>query len=171
MWVFLSHPPQNTAKACTRSTREHGHLEDEDSPLTTVSDWIRGHPDVDASQFEKNHSKKSGCGEHECICGFCLASHYFDIEPAGLCHFCGAAIQETLALSDLPEILNQRFRVVMPTGPVASEVIRGYFEIVKAECGAEVFFQGLLQFEVQKTDGRTIEGVLSIIQRKSEIQS
>jgi hypothetical protein len=45
--------------------------------MKTVAEWIKKHPGVKATMFERNYKKESGSGGFEAVCGFCLASHYF----------------------------------------------------------------------------------------------
>jgi hypothetical protein len=75
--------------------------------MKTLTAWIKAHPGIDVLAFERNHHKSFGFGEHEEVCGFCLASHYFDLEPPEFCKFCRAPIQNTFAISDLPEIVTR----------------------------------------------------------------
>jgi len=55
--------------------------------MNTVGVWIKGHPGVNALSFERNSDKSFGFGEWEEVCGFCLASHYFEGEPSEFCKF------------------------------------------------------------------------------------
>ena len=80
--------------------------------MRPLSKWIKAHPRVIASMFEKNYRKQTGSGRYEDLCGFCLASHLFRGKPPILCNFCKAPIRETRSISDLPEVLNQRWRLV-----------------------------------------------------------
>ncbi len=80
--------------------------------MKTLAEWITAHPNVIASMFEKNYDKQSGSGKFEEVCGFCLSSHYFRNKPPLVCRFCRAPIRETRSISNLPEILNQRWRLV-----------------------------------------------------------
>ena len=80
--------------------------------MRTLADWIAAHPQVTTSMFEKNYRKQTGSGRYEDLCGFCLASHLFRGKPPILCKFCKAPIRETRSISDLPEVLNQQWRLV-----------------------------------------------------------
>jgi len=72
--------------------------------MKTLHAWIKAHPGVNVLAFERNYDKSFGFGEREDVCGFCLASHYFDAEPPESCKFCRAPLRETNVISDLPEI-------------------------------------------------------------------
>jgi hypothetical protein len=78
----------------------------------TLHAWKLAHPHVNMLVFEANYNKRNGFGEFEIVCGWCLASHYFDDEPPEICRFCRAPIRETHIISNLPEILSQRWRVI-----------------------------------------------------------
>jgi hypothetical protein len=75
--------------------------------MSTMQAWINAHPGVNVLAFERNCDKSFGFGEWEEVCGFCLASHYFDGEPPECCRFCRAPLRETCVVSDLPEIKNR----------------------------------------------------------------
>jgi hypothetical protein len=75
--------------------------------MKTLHAWIKTHPGVSVLAFERNSDKSFGFGEREEVCGFCLASHYFDGEPPEFCKFCRAPLRETHMISDLPEITNR----------------------------------------------------------------
>jgi len=72
--------------------------------MKTVLTWLKMHPGVNVFAFEKNPDKSFGFGEFEEVCGFCLASHYFEKQPPEICPFCRAPLWETHAISDLTEI-------------------------------------------------------------------
>jgi len=72
--------------------------------MKTLQAWISAHPGINVLAFELNSDKSFGFGEGEEVCGFCLASHYFDGEPPEFCRFCRAPLRETFVISDLPEI-------------------------------------------------------------------
>jgi|SRR5215472_8734807 len=78
-----------------------------ESGMNTLHAWIKAHPGVNVLAFESNYDKSFGFGEWEEVCGFCLASHYFDEEPPEFCKFCRAPLRETNIISDLPEIANR----------------------------------------------------------------
>jgi hypothetical protein len=80
--------------------------------MNTIAEWLEKHPDVKAGMFERNYKKQSGSGKFEATCGFCLASHYFKIEPRRSCKFCGASFRGSRAISNLSEILGQRWRLI-----------------------------------------------------------
>ena len=72
--------------------------------MNTLQAWIKAHPGVNVLAFERNSDKSLGFGDYEEVCGFCLASHYFDGEPPEFCKFCRAPLRETRIISDLSEI-------------------------------------------------------------------
>jgi len=78
--------------------------------VNTLAAWIEGHPGVNVLMFESNYDKSFGFGEFEEVCGFCLASYYFEDEPPKNCKFCRAPIQETHIISDLPDIRSRVYR-------------------------------------------------------------
>lgn len=80
--------------------------------MKTLAEWIEAHRTVKVKMFEKNYTKESGSGGFETLCGFCLATHYFTQKQPGTCAFCKAPIRDTRSISDLPEILSQRWRLV-----------------------------------------------------------
>ena len=80
--------------------------------MGTLDRWIKAHPQVIPSMFEKNYEKHSGSGKFEDVCGFCLASHFFKDEPPTVCRFCRAPIRETRSISALPEVLHQAWRLL-----------------------------------------------------------
>jgi hypothetical protein len=82
--------------------------------MKSLTDWLKRHPGVKVKMFERNHRKQSGSGTLEIICGFCLASHRFRSRHPRICAFCQAPIRATRSISDLPEVLNQRWRLVSP---------------------------------------------------------
>ncbi|GEM_PF-5790785 len=73
----------------------------------TLLEWKQQHPHVNVLAFECNHDKAFGFGDFEEVCGFCLASHYFEKEPPECCRFCRAPIRDARIISDLPEIVNR----------------------------------------------------------------
>jgi len=75
--------------------------------MKTLAAWIKANPGVNALAFERNADKCFGFGACEEVCGFCLASHYFDGEAPILCKFCRAPLRETHVISNLPEIANR----------------------------------------------------------------
>ena len=66
----------------------------------TLHAWKQAHPHVNVLAFERNHDKIFGFGDLEEVCGFCLASLYFDEEPPESCPFCRAPIREAPIISD-----------------------------------------------------------------------
>jgi hypothetical protein len=88
--------------------------------MKTLAEWLKAHPRVSAQMFERNYNKASGSGRFEEVCGFCLASHYFTDKPRKICKFCRAPIRETRSISDLPEVLNQRWRLVYKLNQLGS---------------------------------------------------
>jgi hypothetical protein len=80
--------------------------------MKTVAQWLEKHPGVKARMFERNYKKESGSGKFEAVCGFCLASHYFRSKLRRNCTFCTAPFREGGSISNLPEILGQRWRVI-----------------------------------------------------------
>jgi len=83
--------------------------------VKTVAEWIAKHPHVKARMFERNYKKQSGSGKFETVCGFCLGSSYFRVRPRRNCKFCRAPLREARSISTLPEVLNQRWRVIGTT--------------------------------------------------------
>jgi hypothetical protein len=79
--------------------------------MKTVAEWLEKHPGVKARMFEGNYKKESGSGKSEAVCGFCLASHYFRDGLRKDCKFCRAPFRDARSISNLPEILRQRWRV------------------------------------------------------------
>jgi hypothetical protein len=79
--------------------------------MRTLQAWINAHPGVNVLAFERNSNKSFGFGSEEEVCGFCLASHYFDGEPPEKCKFCRSPLQETRVISDLPEIKNRIYKI------------------------------------------------------------
>ena len=79
--------------------------------MKTLAAWIKANPGVNVLAFERNHTKSFGFGELEEVCGFCLASHYFDCEPPERCKFCRALFRESHLISDLPELLNRVYKL------------------------------------------------------------
>jgi hypothetical protein len=82
--------------------------------MKTLPDWLKRHPNVKARMFERNYRKQRGSGEFEIVCGFCLASHRFRSRHPRICVFCQAPIRAARSISDLPEVLNQLWRLVSP---------------------------------------------------------
>jgi hypothetical protein len=91
--------------------------------MKTLADWLKRHPTVTAGMFERNYRKQSGSGKFEIVCGFCLASHRFRSRHPRICVFCQAPIRATRSISDLPEVLNQSWRLVSPanTSPLGKQ--------------------------------------------------
>jgi hypothetical protein len=79
--------------------------------MKTLAAWINAHPGINVLAFERNHHKSFGFGEYEEVCGFCLGSHYFEEEPPEFCRFCRAPLQDTHAISNLPEITNRLYNL------------------------------------------------------------
>ncbi len=77
--------------------------------MNTVAAWLKAHPGVNVLAFERNSDKSFGFGEWEEVCGFCLASHFFEERPPTNCKFCRASLRDTHAISDLPEIINRTY--------------------------------------------------------------
>lgn len=77
----------------------------------SLQEWIAAHPGINALAFEANHEKSFGFGSFEEVCGFCLASHYFDDEPPTRCTFCRSPFEEARAISDLSQIKNRVYSV------------------------------------------------------------
>jgi hypothetical protein len=77
--------------------------------MNTVAAWIKEHPRVNVLAFEQNFDKSSGFGGEEEVCGFCLASHYFDQRPPEFCRFCRAPLWATHVLSELAEITERTY--------------------------------------------------------------
>ncbi len=88
--------------------------------MKTLAEWLKAHPRVSAQMFERNCNKATGSGRFEEVCGFCLASHYFKEKTPKICRFCRAPIRETRSISDLPEVLNQRWRLVYKLNQLGS---------------------------------------------------
>jgi len=80
--------------------------------MKTVAEWVEKHPGVKAWMFERNYKKESGSGRSEAVCGFCLASHRFRNTLRRKCRFCTAPFREARTISNLPEILSQRWRLI-----------------------------------------------------------
>jgi len=79
--------------------------------VKTLRKWIEAHPGIDVLAFERNHHKSFGFGEQEEVCGFCLASHYFEGEPPKVCRFCRAPLGDTHVISDLLEIATRVYNL------------------------------------------------------------
>jgi hypothetical protein len=75
--------------------------------VNTVAAWIKEHPGVNVLAFERNSDKSIGFGKREEVCGYCLASHYFEGKPPSCCRFCRAPLRETHLISDFSEIVNR----------------------------------------------------------------
>lgn len=75
--------------------------------MKTLAAWINANSGVNVLAFERNYDKSFGFGKWEEVCGFCLASHYFDGEPPERCKFCRALFRESRLISDLPELLSR----------------------------------------------------------------
>jgi hypothetical protein len=75
--------------------------------VRTLSAWKAAHPGVNILAFEANSDKAFGFGHNEEVCGFCLASHYFEDQAPIVCKFCRAQLRETHVISELPEIVNR----------------------------------------------------------------
>ena len=67
--------------------------------MQTLGAWKAAHPGVNVLAFEANSDRTFGFGHNEEVCGFCLASHYFEDEPPRLCNFCRAPLRETHVIS------------------------------------------------------------------------
>jgi len=79
--------------------------------MNTLQAWIKAHPGINVLAFESNHNKSFGFGSNEIVCGFCLASHFFEEDEPEKCRFCRAPIRETAVISDLPEITGRKYRL------------------------------------------------------------
>jgi len=88
--------------------------------MRTFAVWIKANPGVNALMLERNYAKSFGFGRFEEVCGFCLASHYFDGEPPERCSFCRALFREALLISGLAEVLSRVYRIGGSL-PIASE--------------------------------------------------
>jgi len=77
--------------------------------MKTLAAWIKANPGVNVLAFERNAKESFGFGQSEEVCGFCLASHYFDGKPPERCTFCRASFRESHLISDLPELLNRAY--------------------------------------------------------------
>jgi hypothetical protein len=82
--------------------------------MKTLTDWLKRHSRIKVEMFERNYRKQSGSGRFEIVCGFCLSSHRFRSRHPRICAFCQAPIRATGSISVLPEVLNQRWRIVSP---------------------------------------------------------
>jgi len=78
--------------------------------MNTVSEWVKAHSGVRIAAFERNWNKSFGFGTWEDVCGFCLASHYFNERPPKHCRFCQAPLRETHVISDLPEVTKRIYK-------------------------------------------------------------
>ena len=99
--------------------------------MRTLNAWLKAHPHVNVLAFERNYAQQRGFGAEEEVCGFCLASHFFDGEPPKLCSFCRAPIRDTHAISDLPEILARRYD--MAPLPARREMVRPLLFVVSKD--------------------------------------
>jgi hypothetical protein len=79
--------------------------------MKTVAEWLKKHPGVKTRMFERNYKKETGSGRFEAVCGFCLASHYFNRKPAHECQFCRAPFRDARSISNLPQVLKWRWRL------------------------------------------------------------
>jgi len=77
--------------------------------MKTLAAWIKANPGVNALAFERNADKSFGFGRSEEVCGFCLASHYFDGEPPERCKFCRALLRESHVVANFPEITSRAY--------------------------------------------------------------
>ena len=75
----------------------------------TLSQRKQAHPRVNVLAFQANYNKSFGFGNNEVVCGYCLASHYFDEREPEFCAFCRAPIRRTQTIADLPEVVNEVF--------------------------------------------------------------
>ena len=75
--------------------------------MRTLQAWIKAHPGINVLAFEANYYKSFGFGINEIVCGFCLASHYFEEKEPETCRFCRSPIRDTHVISDLPDITNR----------------------------------------------------------------
>ncbi len=82
--------------------------------MKSLTYWLKRHPGTKVKMLERNYRKQSGSGTLVIICGFCLASHRFRGRHPRICTFCQAPIRATRSISNLPEVLNQRWRLVSP---------------------------------------------------------
>ena len=67
--------------------------------MTTLARWIKEHPGVNALDFERNYRKSFNFGRFEELCGFCLASHYFEGEPPIRCRPSGLYVSRDSLLA------------------------------------------------------------------------
>jgi len=81
----------------------------------TLLEWKQKHPRVNVLAYECNSDQAFGFGELEQVCGFCLASLYFENQPPKICPFCRAPIREARVISDLPEIVNRVYSLASET--------------------------------------------------------
>jgi hypothetical protein len=79
--------------------------------MRTLQSWLNAHPHVNVLAFEKNYAQQRGFGAEEEVCGFCLASHFFDSEPPEYCGLCRAPLRDSHAISDLREIVARRYEL------------------------------------------------------------
>jgi len=86
--------------------------------MKTLQSWIDAHSGVNVLTFERNSDKSFGFGSSEEVCGFCLASHYFDPEPPEFCKFCRAPLRETHVISDLPGIRSKIYNCGRPLSTI-----------------------------------------------------
>ena len=86
--------------------------------MRTLQSRINANPGINVLAFERNASKSYGFGEGEEVCGFCLASHYFDEEPPEFCKFCRAPLRKTHAISDLPSIRDRVYEYRFNSSPI-----------------------------------------------------
>jgi hypothetical protein len=96
------------------------------SKYKTLFQWKQAHPHVNVLAFEANCDKESGFGDWEEVCGFCLASHYFEKEPPEICQFCRAPIRETEVISDLEEITNRKYFMLAAGATDRPELFRPF---------------------------------------------
>lgn len=80
--------------------------------MKMVAEWLEKNPGVKAKMLERNYKKQSGSGRFEAVCGFCLASHYFRNRLRRKCKFCGAQFRVARSISNLPEVVSQRWRLI-----------------------------------------------------------
>ncbi len=98
----------------------------------TLQEWIAAHPGINALAFEVNSDKYFGLGSFEEVCGFCLASHYYDGEPPMRCTFCRSPFEEARAISEMSEVRNRVYSVApMTEGP--SQEHRGLFVVPRPD--------------------------------------
>ena len=108
--------------------------------------------------FEKNYAISVGLGQFETVCGFCLASHFFEESQPTLCALCGAPFQEAQSISDLEEVKEQRWRIVdqalfQEFVYIFLEISLRHLIIVGVWVSPKGFFKAFLHFEIPSSIG------------------